>query len=107
LLSHVYPIRLSNSRRPTVAKSWSRARWAVETAEGSAIEIETESSLTWAFRSLVAAGDDGFRPIAAKYELWASMVARLRDLGMPVIDLPPDREGLSGFRLASPVRRST
>ena len=90
-----------------MAKSWSRARWAVETAEGSAIEIETESSLTWAFRSLVAAGDGGFRPVAAKHERWAAMVGRLRDLGVPVVDLPLDRDGLSGFRLASPVRRST
>jgi hypothetical protein len=93
--------------RNDMSKPWDHARWAVEAADGATIEIETGSALTWAVRSLVAAGDDGFRPIAAKYKLWASMVARLRDLGMPVIDLPPDREGLSGFRLASPVRRST
>ena len=90
-----------------MSSSWDRARWAVEAADGATTEVETDSALTWAVRSLVAAGDGGFRPVAAKHERWAAMVGRLRELGVQVLDLPPDREGLSGFRLASPVRRLT
>ena len=93
--------------RNDMSKPWDHARWAVEAADGATIEIETDSALTWAVRSLVAAGDGGFRPVAAKHERWAAMVGRLRDLGVPVVDLPLDRDGLSGFRLASPVQRLT
>ena len=93
--------------RNDMSKPWARERWAVQAADGATIEIETDSALTWAVRALAAAGGDGFRPVAAKHERWTAMVGRLRDLGVPVVDLPTDRDGLSGFRLASPIRRLT
>lgn len=87
--------------------SWGQARWAVETENGTAIEIETSAGQTWALRALVAAGEHGFRPAADKRERWSTMTARLRDLGVPVIDLPSDAGGMPGYRLCGEVQRVT
>lgn len=83
-----------------------RARWTVQTGAGDPLNIETTNGATWALRTLIAAGDGGLRPIDTGGGRWALLVDRLRDLGVPVEDLPEDDDGRRGYRLAATVRRA-
>lgn len=86
---------------------WDSSRWAIQTTDSGAIEIETTGGQTWALRSLVAAGEIGFRPDVDKRGHWAAMTAKLRSLGVPIEKLAPDASGLTGYRLGGAIHRVT
>lgn len=90
-----------------MTKPWDTARWAIDAGDGAIVEIETSSSQTWALRALAAAGESGFRPAEDKQEHWATMTARLRDLGVPLLDLPPEASGRPGYRLGGSLKPMT
>lgn len=86
--------------------AFDRARWTIQTGAGDPIQIETSNGTTWALRALMAAGDGGLHPIDTGGGRWANLVAGLRDLGLPVDDLPEDDNGRRGYRLCATVRRA-
>lgn len=85
-------------------KTWDRRSWVVTPPEGEAFPVETTEGVTWALRALRAAGPEGLRPIDGASGRFAMLIARLRDLGVQIEDLPADDgTGRLGFRLVCKV----
>lgn len=86
------------------ARSWDRAAWQVAASDSEPFEITTKTGATWALRALMVAGVEGLHPIDTGGGRWAHLVERLRDIGLPIDDLPDNEEGRRGYRLAATVR---
>lgn len=86
-----------------MAKSWSRARWTLIIPSDVGVEIETENAATWAMRTLIAAGNEGFRPDPARGDQWRNLADRLRLAGVPIVELPQADDGQPGYRLGARV----
>ena len=85
--------------------TWDRVHWTV-TDSDVILNITTEGGTTWALRALLAAGSTGLHPIDTGGGRWAFLVRNLRDYGVLIRDLVPDRNGRAGFVLACKVKRS-
>lgn len=86
--------------------TFDRARWTVQTGAGDPITITTDGGATWALRALIAAKAEGLHPSDTGGGKWEGFVTRLRESGLPVDDLPPDRQGRAGYRLGATVQRA-
>jgi hypothetical protein len=84
--------------------TFDRAAWFVQVGAGDPVRIETSNCSTWALRALMAAGEEGLHPIDTGGGRWAHLVDRLRELGLPIDDLPDNEGGRRGYRLVATVR---
>jgi hypothetical protein len=85
-------------------RTWDRRSSVVTPPEGEGFSIETTEGATWALRALRAVGPESLRPTDGASGRFAMLIARLRDLGAQIEDLPADVEtGRPGFRLVCKV----
>ena len=87
--------------------TWDRRSWTVTTTGGEPFVIQTDGGATWALRALIAAGPKGLHPTDGASGRFATLVGKLRDLGVSVEGLPlGDESGRPGFRLDCHVASS-
>lgn len=86
--------------------TFDRAAWLVQVGAGDPVRIETSNGSTWALRALIAARGDGLFPHDTASGRWAHLIDRLREIGLPIEDLPGKEDGRRGGAVAATVRRA-
>lgn len=85
------------------SKAWDKRLWQVTCPGREPLAITTTEGATWALRSLIAAGQEGLRPIDGAGGRFGLLIARLRRLGVEIRDMEADELGRGGFILACQV----